>query len=68
MKHKVADITLPVCEPVCQKSKAKDKQMDLTPCPKGAQSGLRGGNSKASVTFYICYDQKLENLSFFLVD
>ena len=65
MKYKVTDITLPVCEPVCQKSKAKDKQTDLTPYPKGALSGLGGGNSKASFTFYICYDPKLENLTFF---
>ena len=54
MKYKVTDITLPVCEPVCQKSKAKDKQTDLTPYPKGALSGLGGGNSKAiSLSTYV---------------
>ncbi|KAM7236409.1 hypothetical protein CapIbe_012081 [Capra ibex] len=56
MKYKVTDITLPVCEPVCQKSKAKDKQMSLTPYPKGAQRGLGGGNSKVQCTFVFCHN------------
>ena len=50
-------------------SKAKDKQMDLTSCPEGAQSRLRGDgvNSNTKLTFSKGYSLELENPLFSLV-
>jgi hypothetical protein len=57
MKCKVTDISCLCVSGSVSKDKTKVKQMDLTPCPEGVQSGLRGErvNSKAKFTFSKCY-------------
>lgn len=67
MKCKMTDIPLSVCDPASNESKAKDKQMEHTSCPEGAQSGLRSKdvNFKARFTFSKCYGLELKKKSFF---